>query len=75
MNPLNLIVIGNGHYASGQTPLSGVSETDKDAGVFLPAAMQLRKEGLIGQIGLAARDGDKAAATRTRFSKLAEQFA
>ncbi len=75
MNPLNLIVIGNGHYASGQTPLAGVSETDKDTGVFLPAAMQLRKEGLVGQIGLAARDGDKAAATRTRFSKLAEQFA
>lgn len=57
--PLNLILIGSGHYATGQTALSGTTATDKDFGVLLPSALHLRARGWVGQIALCGRDGDK----------------
>jgi predicted dehydrogenase len=57
--PLNLVIIGNGHYATGITNISGKRTTDKDLGVLLPAALALREAGLVGDISIAGRDGSK----------------
>ena len=57
--PLNLVLIGAGHYATGHTALSGKTSTDKDFGVLLPSAMYLRSRGLVGTIALCGRDGNK----------------
>lgn len=59
--PLNLILIGSGHYATGQTALSGQTTTDKDFGVLLPSALHLRARGWVGKIALCGRDGNKFA--------------
>jgi len=65
--PLNLILIGSGHYATGQTAVSGRKSTDKDYGVFLPSALNLRTKGLVGEIALCGRDGDKFALIRSKI--------
>lgn len=57
--PLNLVLIGTGHYATGYTPLSGKTTTDKDFGVLLPSALYLRTVGWVGKIALCGRDGNK----------------
>lgn len=59
MKPLDLLIIGNGHYVSGMTSVSGQTQTDKDKGVLLPAALALRSEGLVNHISVAARDAAK----------------
>ena len=66
-NPLNLVLIGSGHYATGQTSLSGRATTDKDFGVLLPSALHLRSIGLVGRIALCGRSGDKLSAIRERI--------
>lgn len=58
---LNALIIGNGHYATGATTLQRA--TDKDGGVLLPTLLTMRDAGYIGEIGIAARDGDKLAST------------
>lgn len=58
-DPLNLVIIGNGHYATGQTLLSGHAATDKDFGVLLPSALYLRARGWVNRIALCGRNGDK----------------
>lgn len=65
---LNLVIIGNGHYATGITSISGKRTTDKDLGVLLPAAFALRAAGLVDQIALAGRNGSK-------FDQLAPRLA
>lgn len=66
-SPINLILIGSGHYATGQTALSGHTATDKDYGVLLPSALHLRKRGWVGQIAVCGQDGDKFAAIRAKL--------
>lgn len=65
--PLNLVLIGSGHYATGETALSGQTATDKDFGVFLPSALHLRKIGWVDKIALCGRDGDKFTAIRSKI--------
>ena len=66
--PLNLVLIGNGHYATGQTSLSGQKSTDKDFGVFLPSALHLRAQGWVGRLSICGRDGDKFAEIRRKIA-------
>lgn len=64
--PLNLLLIGSGHYATGQTVLSGQTATDKDFGVLLPSAFHLRSKGWVDKIALCGRDGNKFSAIREK---------
>ena len=71
-NSINLILIGSGHYATGQTALSGETSTDKDFGVLLPSALYLRSKGWVDGIALCGRDGSKLQAVREKFSVWAQ---
>lgn len=57
--PINLVIIGNGHYSTGHTVLSNETATDKDFGILLPSALELRSQGKVGLISLCGRDGNK----------------
>jgi len=59
MNPVDILIIGNGHYVSGMTSISDVTKTDKDRGVLVPSAIMLRAEGLVDHIAVAARNLSK----------------
>lgn len=63
---LNLVIIGSGHYATGETALSDNKSTDKDFGVLLPSAFYLRERGWIGRIALCGQDGSKFARIRDK---------
>ena len=39
MTKPNVIIIGNGHYATGLTSISEKKVTDKDRGILLPSAL------------------------------------
>lgn len=71
---VNLLIIGNGHYATGMTTLSDIRKTDKDYGVLLPAALALQKEGLVGNIGIAARNGQKLLDLKNRLLQWENEF-
>ncbi|MBK7670100.1 MAG: Gfo/Idh/MocA family oxidoreductase [bacterium] len=71
---LNLLIIGNGHYATGCTVLDGRKETDKDFGVLLPSVLELARQGLVGRIFLAGRDGGKFAQLRGKLEILRQQY-
>jgi len=64
---LNLIIIGNGHYSTGQTALSGNKTTDKDFGVLLPSALYLRERGWVNRIAVCGQDGNKFQALREQL--------
>lgn len=66
--PLNLILIGSGHYATGQTALSGQTATDKDFGVLLPSALHLRARGWVDRIALCGQNGEKLALIRAKIA-------
>lgn len=66
--PLNLVLIGSGHYMTGQTTLSGRKATDKDFGVLLPSALHLRERGWVGRIALCGQNGDKLQTIRERIA-------
>ena len=70
----NVLIIGNGHYATGMTTLSGIRKTDKDSGVLLPSVLALKDHGYIDQIGIAARDGDKLLQIKGRLAFWKEKF-
>jgi D-galacturonate reductase len=66
--PLNLVIIGNGHYVTGETALSGNKATDKDFGVLFPSALYLRERGWVGRIALCGQDGSKFARIRDKVA-------
>lgn len=67
LQPINIIMIGSGHYATGQTSLSGSTKTDKDYGVLLPSILFLRHQGLVGRIAICGQSGDKLADIRAKI--------
>lgn len=67
MEKLNVLIIGNGHYATGMTSLSDKRTTDKDSGILLPSVLALKSDGLVGEIGIAAREGVKLRKLRERL--------
>jgi predicted dehydrogenase len=71
---LNVLIIGNGHYVSGLTPLGDALRSDKNHGVWLPCALALRHEGLVDRIVLSATDGDKLALAKGRAESLAARY-
>ena len=74
MKKINLLIIGNGHYATGLTSISDQKQTDKDFGVFFPSALALRAEGLVDQIAIAGRDGSKYVRIQDRCKQLQDDF-
>jgi len=56
---LNVLIIGNGHYATGSTVLEDKNETITDFGIILPSILELKKQGLVDKIFLAAKNGFK----------------
>ena len=71
---LNVLIIGNGHYATGSTILEGKKETDKDFGVILPSILELRKQGFVDKMYLAARNGVKFQKLREKLKIMNETF-
>jgi len=71
---INILIVGNGHYATGSTVLDGKIPTDKDFGVLLPSALELRHQGIVDQIYLAARDGRKMDALKKKLDLMKSKF-
>lgn len=71
---LNVLIIGNGHYATGSTVLEGRKKTDKDFGVVLPSVLELRKQNFVNKIYLAARNGFKFPKLRKKLKFMNENF-
>jgi len=65
---INILIIGSGHYSTGFTVLGGKRRTDKDMGVFFPSILELKKQGYIGEIFLATRDGRKVSELRKKIA-------
>jgi predicted dehydrogenase len=59
LEPLNVIVLGTGHYVTGETVLKPETRTDKDQGVIFPSLLYLRKIGLVGEISIAGQSSAK----------------
>lgn len=74
ISPLNVLIVGAGHYSTGSTVLEGKVSTDKDFGVLLPSVLELRKQGLVGDVLLAGRDAAKLAPLKAKFAVLGEKF-
>lgn len=71
---MHVLIIGAGHYSTGSTVLSGKTKTDKDFGVLLPSVLELRKQGLVGNVLLCGRDGRKISLVRQKIRRMAKQF-
>lgn len=71
---LNLIIIGSGHYVSGETSISNHQKTDKDMGVILPSAFYLRNQNKIKNIFVCGTDGDKLEKIKNKFKKFEEEY-
>jgi len=73
-NKINVLIIGNGHYATGTTVLEGKKETDKDWGVILPSMLELRRQGFVDKIYLAGRNGYEFPKLRKKLKLMNEKF-
>ena len=71
---INVLIIGNGHYSTGSTVLEGIKETDKDFGVILPSILELKKQGKIDNIFLAAKNGIKFIKLREKLELMGKKF-
>jgi len=71
---INVLIIGNGHYSTGSTILEGKKETDKDLGVILPSILELKKQGFVNEIYLAARNGSKFPLLRKKLKFMEKEF-
>lgn len=69
---INVLIIGNGHYATGLTSLEG--KTDKDWGVILPSILELRRQGLVGQIAIAGKNGSKFPRLKQKIKIMSKKF-
>ncbi|OGF63345.1 hypothetical protein A2662_02575 [Candidatus Giovannonibacteria bacterium RIFCSPHIGHO2_01_FULL_45_33] len=70
---MNVLVVGNGVYATGNTGLSG-KQVEEDWGVVLPALFELRKEGLVDKLFLADRKGNQFPALRKKIERMSKLF-
>ncbi len=74
LNKINVLIIGNGHYSTGSTVLEGKKETNTDFGVILPAVLELKKQGYVDKIYLAAKNGYKFNNLEDKIKLLNEKF-
>ena len=71
---INVLIIGNGHYSTGSTILEGKKETDKDLGVILPSILELKKQGFVNEIFLAAKNGFKFPMLKKKLKLMEKEF-
>jgi len=71
---INVLIIGSGHYSTGFTVLDGKRKTDKDMGVIFPSIIELKKQGYIGEIFLATREGKKVPELRKKIVHIQKIF-
>lgn len=74
MEKINVLIIGNGHYATGITSLEGKTVTDKDFGILLPSVLELRRQGFVNNIFIAARDSSKFPRLREKITLMEKRF-
>lgn len=63
---IDVLVIGTGEYVTGLSP-SKKSSSDKDLGVVALTLFDLRKEGIVSNITLCGRDGNRLENIRRHF--------
>lgn len=56
---IDVVVLGSGHYVTGQTSLSPATATDKDRGIVLPSLLYLRSIGKVGKITIVGQSSEK----------------
>lgn len=71
---LNVLIIGNGLYATGSTVLKQKKKADENFGVVLPCVLELRKQGFVNKIYLAARNGFKFQRLRKKLKLMNDNF-
>jgi predicted dehydrogenase len=74
LDKINVLIIGNGHYSTGSTVLEGKKETNTDFGVVLPAILELKKQGYVDKVYLAAKNGFKYNNLGDKIKLLNEKF-
>lgn len=73
-NKINVLIIGAGMYSTGCTVLKGKKETDKDLGVVLPSILELHQQGLVGDIYIANRSGQKFIDLKKKLDIMRSKF-
>jgi len=73
MSKINVLIVGAGHYSTGETVLYGKKTTDKDFGVLLPSILALRSKGLVGTVAIAGRNGTKLSSLADRITQMSDQ--
>lgn len=68
--PVDVVVLGAGHYVCGYSSALGEESTDKDFGVVLPSLIGLRGAGLVGKISIVGQSPEKATHISSRLSSL-----
>ncbi|KAA0149726.1 hypothetical protein FNF29_05737 [Cafeteria roenbergensis] len=66
--PISALLIGTGEYTTGFG--KETSKSDKATGVVLPSILQMRKEGLIGDVALAGTNGGKFPEVRKHVQRV-----
>ena len=74
VDKINVLIIGNGHYSTGSTVLEGKKETNTDFGVILPGILELKKQGYVDKVYLAAKNGFKYNNLEDKLKTLNEKF-
>ena len=74
LDKINVLIIGNGHYSTGSTILEGKKETNTDFGVILPGILELKKQGYVDKVYLAAKNGFKYNNLEDKLKTLNEKF-
>jgi len=74
LDKINVLIIGNGHYSTGSTILEGKKETNTDFGVILPGILELKKQGYVDKVYLAAKNGFKYNKLEDKLKTLNEKF-
>ncbi len=74
MTKPNVIIIGNGHYATGLTSISEKKVTDKDRGILLPSALFMQKNNLINEISICGRSSKKVASLKKNLDYFNQEF-
>lgn len=69
-NPVDVVVLGAGHYVTGLTSASGAVSTDKDFGVILPSLIALRDAGWVRRIYVVGQSPEKASLISARLSSI-----
>jgi D-galacturonate reductase len=73
MDSIDTLIIGTGEYVTGLAP-SGMAKSDKSLGVIALTLFDLRQKGVVNEISLAGKNGERFSAIREHFSKNINAF-